>query len=128
MLKKIIFPFFEKNHHGFLTNNWKFRLLIMVYIILFIVFFIYLLNYEKGFYWGWCYHDINPYLHDEKNYLENAFNYCDMIKKESVVEMWVHVIFFVLITHYLIQFFFFKVIINYVVLGGKNIKDNRSSS
>lgn len=115
---KIIFPFFKKEHHDFLMKKWWFRLFIVFYVIgvVFLLVSIWLKLATSS--WGWCY-DSLPYLVGNNAKFTEQFNQCREFWKESFV--WVLFITFIstAVIHYIIQFVFFKIIVNFIVLGNK---------
>lgn len=123
-IKKVLFPFYNKERHQFLMANWVFRVIVVIYIIALITLFFYLINYFSNFYWGWCYHDMYSLIYKPDNmtasiYFDEQTIYCDAIRKSNVLTMWLCVISTTLIPYYLIQLFFFKIIVNFIILGGK---------
>jgi len=124
-IRRIIFPFYKQVKHQFLREQWWFRLIILLYICTIIVGIFYLVDHYSQVFWGWCYDNINPYSSnalsmDASEYLDKAFAECDTIRKANVGNMWGYVLFLTVVPHYLIQLTFFKAIIDFVVLGGKN--------
>jgi len=77
----------------------------------------------------WCYDSIHPYASyaiNDKNYTEDAVNNCIDIANGAKVEVYSGTLLSVLFIHYLIQFTFFKVIIDFIYLGPK--KEDEISS
>jgi len=108
ILKKITFPFFKSENHDFLIKKWWFRLIIVLYTIG-IITFLYLFWSKFSYsYWGWCF-DLNT---------TNA-NQCVELSKQGVIPVFFYSLFLTLISHYIIQLIFFKIIINFVVLDNK---------
>jgi len=86
-MKKIIFPFFNKEHHDFLIGKWWFRLFIIFYVVGVYILFSAISNWN-----GW-----------DRNLLW-------ALPGTLVLTA---------IIHYIIQFIFFKIIIDFIVLGNK---------
>lgn len=122
-MKKFIFPFFSVERHGFLIKKWWFRLLIVVYIILFVVApFLFFSNYMENAA-GWCYSGL-PYLHLGNDAFNTELAKCSQFAKEAWTPAIITAILGTIVIHYLIQFIFFKIIINFVVMGGKKTDPN----
>lgn len=117
-LKKILFPFFKKQNHQFLTENWWFRLLIVFYVVGFFVVLGSILSIFSGAEWGWCYDSLYLYVGNDAEFTQH-FNQCKEIWKESFALVILATIVSTFAIHYFIQFIFFKVIINFIVLGGQ---------
>lgn len=115
-VKNILFPFFKKDLHAFLTRQWWFRTVIVLYVIALVispvVFFIYFMDSQTD----WCYGGLYLYRGEELNQQIRA---CGEISREARG----YAIPFALISppslHYLVQLIFFKVIVGYIILGGK---------
>ncbi len=122
-LKKITFPFFNTERHHFLTEKWWFRLLIVFYSIGATILLISIWSNFSSSSWGWCYDSLYLYVGNDAEFSQR-FNQCREIWKESFA--WVALGGFIstAIVHYIIQFVFFKIIINFIVLGGKTNKEN----
>ena len=129
MIKKIFFPFCNGARHSFLNKRRWFRLLIVLYIIFIIACIILIFVYSAQKAWMWCYDSIHPYASyaiNDKNYTEDAVNNCIDIANGAKVEVYSGTLLSVLFIHYLIQFTFFKVIIDFIYLGPK--KEDEISS
>ena len=107
-LKKILFPFYSSERHGFLVEIWWFRSLFVFYTIGIIV---------SPFVFGAIAWEL---------LVEPCFKLgpdsgidCLQVVKDTRMERDLYFIFGPIITHYLIQIALFKVVINFIVSGGK---------
>ncbi len=115
-IKKFLFPFF-KERHKFLLEKWWFRLIIVIYIIAFIIapfmFFAFYMYSASGS----CYDSLYLY------YGDTTFNVrlaeCSRMAREAWTPGIGFAVIGTLILHYLIQIIFFKIVINFIVLGSK---------
>ena len=131
-LKKIAFPFYSSERHSFLMEKWWFRLLFVLYIIGMIVSPIVFALITNNWLVEPCsdlligdelakLHNNNPdlptdYLEDAlKDSSEDYMNCRRSMKDEVRLYVW----FGPIVTHYLIQFALFKIVINFIMLGGK---------
>ena len=112
-LKKILFPFYSSERHGFLMKKWWFRLLFVFYITGIIV---------------------SPVVFGTVAWellVEPCFKYkyglgiphtdidCIQVSRDTMLERRLYIIFGPIITHYLIQLALFKIVMDFIVLGGK---------
>ncbi len=115
-MKKIIFPFYKKALHNFLTEKWWFRSIIVIYIIVFVIapFVIWLwhVNYASS----WCYDALNLFY--DYTFSDRLAECSKIARDASITGIPVAILGWLTI-HYLIQVIFFKIIVNYIVLGGK---------
>lgn len=126
IFKKILFPFYKKERHIFLIRKWWFRLIIVAYIVLFVATpFIFFSNYMEAY--DWCYKS-SSYLYQDNNAFDTALANCSQAAREAWTPAIITAIFGTLIIHYLIQLIFFKIVINYIVMGGVKRNDSSSSS
>ncbi len=116
LYKKILFPFF-KERHKFLLNNWWFRLVVVAYAISFVTvpFLIFSNNMHSST--DWCYNSL-PFIHNSQDFNEELAK-CSGYARDARVESVILAIGGTLVIHYLIQFIFFKIVMDYIVLGGK---------
>lgn len=118
--KKIIFPFFEQEKHSFLLKKWWFRLLVVAYIVLFVVGFFAITNAFYQAQIGWCW-DVTPLYYGDG--FNEHMDFCKALydRPENNYILRLGYSFIVtLVINYIIQIIFYKVLINYIVLGGKN--------
>ena len=117
-VKKIIFPFFNKNQHAFLLRKWWFRTIIVVYIIIFLImpFIIFAMHVDSSS--GWCYDSLSSYYEDKKEFNDHL-KVCGELLSESRIPGVGLGIIGTFVPHYLIQIIFFKIIIDFIFLGSK---------
>ncbi len=111
---RAIFPLYNTGKHSFLLSKWWFRLLIVLYIIVIIVGWGVISNSYAYSSWGWCY-DLAIY----SNNMSERFEQCGMFLDDSRWQVLGSSILSIIVIHYLIQLVFFKLIINFIVLGNK---------
>ena len=115
--KKVVFPFFNTTKHEFLVNKWWFRLLVAIYVgALVAIPIIIFLNYTDN---SWCYGSLSYYEYNSNEYKE-TLNNCVQIGKDSILPGIGVGLIPVLVFHYIFQLFLFRLVINYIVLGGRN--------
>ena len=116
-MKKILFPFFKKRH-GFLSNKWWFRLVVAIYAVSFVIapFLIFSDHMHSSL--DWCYAPLSFSHYDSQSFNE-TFTECSKYIKDARIESIILAIGGTLIIHYLIQLIFFKIVMDYIVLGGK---------
>lgn len=68
---------------------------------------------------GWCYDSLHLYYGDFAAF-DREIEKCGLYAKEAQPVIWASGILGPLVIHYFIQLIFFKLIINFIVLGGKN--------
>jgi len=108
-MKKIIFPFYDTIIHKFITEKWWSRTLIVLYIIALIAApFVIWFWYTNGA--VWCYESLTPFFRDVR---------CTQFAQERWIEGIPLTILGTLSFHYIIQGFFFKIVIDFIMLGGK---------
>lgn len=117
-LKKVIFPFFNKVRHDFLMKKWWFRLLIVFYAIGIVVLLHSIWSYFEATTWGWCYDELHLYGINNAEWTWHL-NLCNKIREENFAWVLPGAFISTAVIHYIIQFVFFKIIINFVVLGNK---------
>ena len=117
-LKKIVFPFFNKERNGFLMEKWWFRLFIVFYAIGTVILLGSIWLKLAASSWGWCYDSIYLYPGNGTEFTER-FNNCRELWKESFALNLLITFISTTVIHYIIQFIFFKIIINFIVLGNK---------
>src|SRR3989344_4076247 len=124
-IKKILFPFFKERHH-FLLQKWWFRLLIVGYIA---TLTISLIIIPSDFFSSY----VEPYLRCYDRVIETfdwgselynqEFSSCREGVMSSLLPATGFGVFGVIWTfliHYFIQLFFFKVVVDFIVLGSRN--------
>jgi hypothetical protein len=119
ILKKIIFPFFNKERHGLLFKKWWFRALIVAYVIFLALSFRALvisevMPVEKCF----------PYYNESLSWMNDDEG--KIFTKECLAERLSMMpgdiassLAITIIIHYIVQLIFFKIIVNYVAMGNK---------
>lgn len=136
IISKLFFPFFNKNRHEFLTKKWWFRSIVVIFITVFVISIPSLWFIEINNVYNNCDQNARswwgggkiPTLDPEniKESLENVNGYYDSLHNcNNLAEPWrrmglIPAIIIPTIIFYLFQLIFFKIIINYIVLGGKN--------
>lgn len=118
-LKKMILPFYKTDRHHFLTEKWWFRLVIVLYTIGAVILLGSIWPSLSSSSWGWCYDSLYLYVGNDAEFTQH-FNQCKEIWKESFAMVILATLVSTAVIHYLIQFIFFKIVINFIVLGGKN--------
>jgi len=130
-MKRILFPFFNREKHGFLTNKWWFRTIVVIYIIIFILSIPCLWIGQVNGVYNDCKNDALMYwgngtvpsatpgsLDDFNGYYDSLHN-CNELAREWWTMGLAPSIIIPIVLFYLLQLIFFKIIINYIVLGGK---------
>lgn len=127
--KKILFPFFEKEKHGFLAKKWFFRAIVVIYVSAFIISIPYLWGSEVSSVYEDCEKEArvywgngtipNPESSDAFNGYYNSLQNCNKLAREWWTMAMPYSIIIPVIIFYLLQLFFFKVVVNYIVLGSK---------
>lgn len=117
-MRKIIFPLYKKERHGFLMEKWWFRAILVFYVITFLIapFAIWFWHVHESS--DWCYNSLYNYYDDQ-----TVFNYqladCSRFAREAWVKGVPLAILGWLVVHYFVQVIFFKTFIDYIILGGK---------
>lgn len=117
-MKKILFPFFDKNRHGFLLNQWWFRAIIVIYVIAAVVIPYSIFGYFAVSSSEWCFQSLYLY-HADYNQWQMEKAECNRIHQEALLPSALGAIVITIVGHYLILLIFFKVVVNYIVLGNK---------
>ena len=119
--KKIIFPFFKADKHTFLAEKWWFRLITVLYIIGVVILLFRLWDSFSYSSWGWCYDSSSVYFESgDSEALQKHFDLCGKLLTDNRLYVIGGGILATLVIHYLVQLIFFKIIINFIVLGGKH--------
>lgn len=121
-MHKFLFPFYNKERQKKLNDKWWFRLFIVLFFIALVSFPVLWFNYEHN--WGdTCYERvasmswIERFSDEEKDALEYCFEYRESMIPYSIISTVVSTI----VAYYLVQFIFFKVVIDYIYLGKKSL-------
>lgn len=115
-MRKYLAPFFAEQH-GFLMGRWWFRLAIVAYVIAFLAlpFYLYGIGIEP---YLKCYDTTVALFKYGTSIFEQEMAHC----QESVANVLPTVIGFAIVTtvvlHYLFQLIFFKLVMNFIILGG----------
>ncbi len=117
MFKKIIFPFFNKDRHEFLSKKWRFRLLMSIYIFVLIFFPVREAFKEYSDTTDTCYDYVYEYNYYQ-SYSECMKSYGYYGWWTTLFYFWINLLFMIII-HYAFQLIFFKRFVNYIILGGK---------
>lgn len=118
-MKKILFPIF-KERHRFLLNNWWFRSIIVIYIVLFVIAPFLIFSEHMHSSMDWCYESLPSLLtHNDRQSFNEELAKCTAYARDARIESLMLAIVGTLIIHYLIQLIFFKIVMDYIVLGGK---------
>ncbi len=121
--KRILFPFYKEERHSFLKRRWWFRLITVIYIVALIVTpFIIFSSYGDN---SWCYDSLNLYDYGSDSY-KQALSDCVKSGKEAILPAIGMGLGVTLVVHYLFQLLLFKLIINYIILGGKKYEEKES--
>lgn len=123
-MKKIVFPFFNMEQHRFLTERWWFRLLIVLYSIGVVILLVSIWSKLSFSSWGWCYDSLYLYIGNNAEFSQH-FNQCKEIWKESFAWVVLGGLVSTAIIHYIVQFVFFKIIINFIVLGSGRVSKKK---
>ncbi len=117
-MKKIIFPFYNGEKHSFLFKKWQFRLSIILYIIILLAIGLSIFaDYINAF--TSCYDFvIKTYEYGSRLY-QSEFANCKIGVYENLLPAIGSGLLSIVLTHYVIQIFFFKIIVGYVILGNK---------
>jgi len=114
---KILFPFYNKEKHGFLFNKWWFRLLAVIYPIAIILFLFWYFNTQISIYTA-CYNGVmNLYDYGTPAY-KSLFAECQKGVYEAMLPSIGISVLMTVILHYVSQFLFFKPFI-YIIYGKK---------
>lgn len=115
-IKSVLFPFFNINFHAFLIKKWWFRLLIVLYIIGIIIILGAISSKLAYSSWGWCYNSSYLYIDNNAEYVQHLDRCAQFLSQERLNVILVTILLTAII-HYIIQFIFFKIVINFIVLG-----------
>ncbi len=127
-MKKIIFPFFNREKHEFLTKKWWFRAIIVIFVSTFLLSIpVLLVSTVNGVYQNCTKSVLRSYGGEipsaesisELNGYYNSLGSCNDLAREWWTMALAPSIITPIIIFYLVQLIFFKVVINYIVLGGK---------
>lgn len=122
-IKKILFPFF-KEKYWFLLGKWWFRLLIVIFIVFVVMVpVVSSLNYHSVNS-DWCWQNLQERIRqgdyrDDSSYsvFQDDKDYCVQIAQDASLVSFILYIVTSLFSLYGLQFIFFKIIIDYIVLG-----------
>ncbi len=117
VLKKVLFPFYRERHN-FLYKKWWFRLAFVIYLILLVVAPIYVFATYTNSESSWCYNSLHLYYDDLAQFKEQSAE-CARIAKESILPGLGFAIIGTIVVHYLVQLIAFKVVADFIFIGGK---------
>lgn len=117
-IQKIIFPFYKSKTHHFLKEKIFFRLLIVLYPIGLLIYTYQNWLQQSYMSWGYCY----KFIIDKPNY-PFLLDKCSELRQTHYSSTLLLTLIATIFVHYIIQFVFFKIIINFVVLGGEKNKN-----
>lgn len=125
--RRILFPFYKSEKHHFLIEKWWFRLFFVLYIIFLVALVIWIWTLNASSLWGWCYDSLPSFLDFKNNFQDNsAFNerfaYCKTLFIENLPTATLISLGSAILVNYFVQLVFFKIIINYIVLGNSKNK------
>ncbi|MGI6348267.1 MAG: hypothetical protein ACOXZ1_03705 [Patescibacteria group bacterium] len=119
VFKKIIFPFFNKERHGFLFKKWWIRALMVTYVIFLALSFRAMIIYEVRpvesciAYYN---EDLSWMNDDEKDVFTEE---CLAQRLKMLPGDIASSLLSLIIIHYIAQLIFFKIIVDYVAMGNK---------
>ena len=120
VLNKIIAPFYKFEKHSFLMNNLWFRLTIVIYIVMILVLIGLIWFNLSNIFWGKCFKDLSNLpthlLIDEATF-GKFYNICEEQRTKYSTSILLGTLVFATITHYIIQFIFLNIFINFIILG-----------
>ena len=117
-LKKIIFPFFNKERHEFLFKKWWFRLSIVLYIVILVV--IAVMSFNDNFSYVKVCQDTAFQIYEPfTDGLKNELAQCEKMAYGALLPSVGYAILVTLIFHYIVQLIFFKIGVDYVAKGDK---------
>ena len=112
-MKKIIFPFFNKERHGYLSKKAWFRLIVAIYILILLVILCWLSTaYITN---NSCDYDNDFYIGD--TLMESEYPTCDVVSQ--VLPALGYSLVFVIVIHYVLQLLFFGIIIKIITIKNK---------
>lgn len=120
-MQKFLFPFFKEQHKFLIEKSW-FRLLIVIYITAVIIFVPYTWYRLVASQYEDCEtRAVQIYGSEEEAILAGAFVNCATLDFAFGWDGISFLFIFIptVIFHYLFQLIFFKVVINFIILGGK---------
>ncbi len=117
-MKSIVFPFY-KERHKFLVQKWWFRVVLLIYVVWLVI---------SPFYMGfsylitqthWCYDgaELNLSFHNDLEVWRAEFEECQILAREQYAPSIGVAVIGSVVLHYLIQLLFFKVLMDFIVLG-----------
>ena len=117
-MKKFLFPLF-KDRHKFLSAKWWFRLITVIYLTLLVIspFYIFL-NYMDS-QTSWCYGSLYLFSGEPGFSFDQQLKTCKEVAQDARIPAISFGIIGSLAIHYFVQLLFFKIIIDFIVLGGK---------
>ena|SRR3989344_6081964 len=114
-MKKYLFPFF-KERHRFLLDKWWFRLLLLAYVVGICLLPLYLASYFMESYVN-CYSIVTTIYEWGTDIYKQEFAQCQQAIRDVLPLVAAGVLVGTVVIHYLIQFLFFKITIDFVALG-----------
>src|SRR3989344_7259736 len=121
-IKKIIFPFYRDRHQYLMAKPW-FRGIFVIYMIGIVVIPTVIFFIQVDEYSDWCWNSLHLYYDTPDLYKEELEN-CAEIHREGLHTNLIVVPILTVITHYLIQLVFFKIIIDFITRGWENEQKN----
>lgn len=126
-IKKILFPFYKPEEYGFLKEKWWFRLLILVFLVFVIVAPLVFASYSASS--DWCWSNVQEKIREGGYPSDSAFrehsDYCVWVTQTAAWESLAVGVEVFLFSLYVLPLIFFKVIIDYVVLGGRKNENHK---
>ena len=93
-----------------------FRFLIILYVCA-VVFFAWLVWYKvSNFLWGQCYGDLYLFVENNETF-QQMFRQCGIDRAAGLKPAIFGTLITLLVTHYVIQFIFFKIVVDFITLG-----------
>ena len=118
-IKKLLFPFFNQERHGFLIQRWWFRSVIVLYSIAMIItpFIVFGMSFNSQTEWCWNGANAGYQIHHNINIFNEDMDHCVTVNRQAILPSVATGLLAPLVIHYLIQLIFFKIVIDYIVLN-----------
>lgn len=114
-IKKILLPFYKEGHK-FLLEKWWFRLFLVLYLIALILVPFYLFSEHMDSYLK-CYDVVIKIFTWGSDQYNQQFALCKEEVMNAIPLATGYALFGTLVVHYIVQFLFFKIIIDFIMLG-----------